>query len=70
VQTKLTQAQIAANKLEKGNMDAATALISDLPEGASLAAALISNAGHVATPDLAIAVLDTRTCRQVAGLPV
>jgi hypothetical protein len=70
VQTKLTEAQTAANKLENGNVDGATALISDLRDGASLAAALISNARHLATTDLAIAVLDTKTCRQVAGLPV
>ena len=70
MQTKLTEAQTAANKLENGNVDGATALISDLRDGASLAAALISNARHLATTDLAIAVLDTKTCRQVAGLPV
>jgi hypothetical protein len=45
-------------------------LVSDLPDGAALAAALFSNARRVATPDLALALLDTKMCRQVAGLPV
>jgi hypothetical protein len=70
MQTKLNQAQTAANKLEKGNVDAATALISDLPAGANLASALLSDARKLASPDLAIAVVETRTCRQLAGVPI
>jgi hypothetical protein len=70
LQTKLTEAQTAANKLESGNVDAATSIISDLPAGANLAGAVLSDARHLATTDLAIAVLDTKSCRQVAGLPI
>jgi len=69
LQTKLTDAQTAANKLENGNVDAATALITDLPGGVDRAAALISDARQLAPTDLAIAVLETKTCRQVTGLP-
>jgi hypothetical protein len=70
LQTKLSEAQTAANKLESGDVDGATALIGGLPGGANLAAALLSDGRHVATPGLAIAVLDTKTCRQVAGVPI
>ena len=69
VQTKLTEAQTAANKVENGNLDAA-ALINDLPAGASLASALLSDARTLASTDLAIAVLETKTCRQLAGVPI
>jgi len=70
VQTKLTDAQTAANKVENGNLDAAAALISDLPAGASLASALLSDTRTLASTDLAIAVLETKTCRQLAGVPI
>jgi hypothetical protein len=70
VQTKLIDAQTAANKLESGNVDAAAGLISDLPAGASLASALLSDARTLASTDLAIAVLETKTCRQLAGVPI
>jgi hypothetical protein len=70
VQTKLTEAQTAASKVEDGNVAAAAALISDFPSGASLAAALLSDARKLASTDLAIAVLETKTCRQVAGVPI
>jgi len=70
VQTKLTEAQTAANKVENGNLDAAAALISDLPAGASLASALLSDTRTLASTDLAIAVLETKTCRQLAGVPI
>ena len=69
VQTKLTEAQTAANKVENGNLDAA-ALINDLPAGASLASALLSDTRTLASTDLAIAVLETKTCRQLAGVPI
>jgi hypothetical protein len=69
VQTKLTEAQTAANKVENGNLDAA-ALINDLPAGASLASALLSDTRALASTDLAIAVLETKTCRQLAGVPI
>jgi hypothetical protein len=70
LQTKLTEAQTAANRLETGNVNGATSLISDLPGGADLAAAVLSDARDLASTDLAIAVLDTKTCRQLAGVPV
>jgi hypothetical protein len=70
VQTKLTEAQTAANKLENGNFDGARALISDLPGVATMASALLGDAQLAASPDLAIAVLETRTCRQLAGVPI
>jgi hypothetical protein len=70
LQAKLTEAQTAANKLENANVDGATSLINDLPGGADLAAALVSDARQLASTDLAIAVLDTKTCRQLAGVPV
>jgi hypothetical protein len=70
LQTKLTEAQTATNKLETGNLDGATSLISDLPGGADLAASMLSDARQLASTDLAIAVLDTKSCRQLAGLPV
>ena len=69
VQTKLTEVQTAANKVENGNLDAA-ALINDLPAGASLASALLSDTRALASTDLAIAVLETKTCRQLAGVPI
>jgi hypothetical protein len=68
--TKLSDAQTAANKVENGNLDAAAALISDLPAGASLASALLSNTRTLASTDLAITVLETKTCRQLAGVSI
>jgi hypothetical protein len=70
VQTKLTEAQAAADKLETGDVNAAGVLISDVPAGADLAVALLDDAHQLASTDLAIAVVDTKTCRQLAGLPV
>jgi hypothetical protein len=70
VQLKLNEAQTAVNKVETGNVDAAAALISDLPAGASLAAALLNDARKRTSTDLAIAVLETKTCRQLAGVPI
>jgi hypothetical protein len=70
VQTKLTDARIAANKVENGNLDAAAALVNDLPAGVNLATDLLIDARKLASTDLAIAVLETKTCRQLAGVPI
>ena len=70
VQTKLTEAQTAANKVENGNLDAAAALVNDLPAGVNLATDLLIDARKLASTDLAIAVLETKTCRQLAGVPI
>jgi hypothetical protein len=70
VQTKLTEAQAAADKLENGDVNAAGVLISDLPGGADLAVALLNDARQLASTDLAIAVAETKTCRQLAGVPI
>jgi hypothetical protein len=70
VQTKLTEAQTATNEVEDGNVDAAAALISNLPAGARRASALLGDMRALASADLAIAVLETKTCRQLAGVPI
>ena len=70
VQTKLTEARAAADKLESGDVNAAGVLIGDLPGRADLAVALLNDARQLASTDLAIAVAETKTCRQLAGVPI
>jgi hypothetical protein len=70
LQTQMTNINIAANKLENGNSAAAQALVDDLGAQTGPIVAVLNDLRQVSFTDLGIAMLQTKACRQAAGIPI
>jgi hypothetical protein len=70
LQTPLTNINTAADKLENGNTAAAQALVDDLGAQTGPIVAVLNDLHQVSFTDLGIAMLQTKACRQVAGVPI
>jgi hypothetical protein len=70
VQTRVTSFVTAAHQLGHDNAAGARALVNDLGPGSGLVVAVVNDLHQLAPTDLALAVLETKACRQRVGLPI
>ncbi|HUO74390.1 MAG TPA: hypothetical protein VMU39_26695 [Solirubrobacteraceae bacterium] len=68
VQAQIGELVTAANTLENGNPASAGVIVTDLGSDAGLVGALLDNLQNASFSDLGIAALETRACRQLAGI--
>jgi hypothetical protein len=59
-----------ATKLQNGDLTSAWTLIYNSRQDARLAAQLVDQLRHAGSTDLAIAALETKACRKLAGSPI
>ena len=66
----MTNINTAANKLKSGNTQAARALVDDLGAQTGAVVVVLNDLRQVSFTDLGIAMLQTKACRQLAGIPI
>jgi hypothetical protein len=70
VQAQIGELVTAANTLQNGNVAGAGVIVSDLGSDAGLVNALLGNLQNASITDLGIAALETRACRELAGISI
>ena len=70
LQAQITKVKTAAKQLESASAESARALFDDLGAQAGSIVALLNDLHQVSLTDLGIAMIDTKSCRQLAGIPI
>lgn len=70
LESRLRTLEGAAGSVAGGDLAAIGTLVGDLGADGAVGAQVISEVRHLASVDLGVSVVETRACRQLAGIPV
>jgi hypothetical protein len=70
IESRLHAMEGAASSVASGNLLAIGSLVSDLANDRALGTRAASELRHVVSVDLGLSLLQTRTCRQLVGIPL
>jgi hypothetical protein len=70
IESRTRDIQGAASSVANGNLGAIGALLSDLENDAALGTSVVNALRHVVSVDLGLSIVETRACRQLAGIPI
>jgi hypothetical protein len=70
IATRLRDLEGTASSITAGNIAAIGTLVSDLENDKALGTQITGELSHVVSVDLGLSLVETRACRQLAGIPI